>query len=84
MTTTQPTRKRLASLDALRGMDMFWILGGQSIFAALFVLTGWTGWKLFEAHTVHSEWHGFTFYDLNFPIIYIFIGRCDGACTKTH
>ena len=82
MTTTQPTRKRLASLDALRGMDMFWILGGQSLFAALFVLTGWTGWKAFEAHTVHSVWHGFTFYDLIFPLFIFLSGVAMGLAPK--
>ncbi len=86
MTTTQaqvkPVKKRLASLDALRGMDMFWILGGQSIFAALFVLTGWTGWKAFEAHTVHSQWHGFTFYDLIFPLFIFLSGVAMGLAPK--
>ncbi|WP_462177427.1 transmembrane glucosamine N-acetyltransferase NagX [Pseudoalteromonas gelatinilytica] len=82
MTTTQPTRKRLASLDALRGMDMFWILGGQSLFTALFVLTGWTGWKVFEAHTVHSVWHGFTFYDLIFPLFIFLSGVAMGLAPK--
>ncbi|WP_105168614.1 transmembrane glucosamine N-acetyltransferase NagX [Pseudoalteromonas sp. T1lg23B] len=79
-TTTK--KKRLASLDALRGMDMFWILGGQSIFAALFVLTGWQGWKLFEAHTVHSPWHGFTFYDLIFPLFIFLSGVAMGLSPK--
>lgn len=80
--TTKNEKKRLASLDALRGMDMFWILGGQSIFAALFVLTGWQGWKLFEAHTVHSAWHGFTFYDLIFPLFIFLSGVAMGLSPK--
>ena len=33
--------KRLQSLDALRGFDMFWIIGVGSIFAALATLTDW-------------------------------------------
>lgn len=86
MTTTstveKTNKKRLASLDALRGMDMFWILGGQSIFTALFVLTGWTGWKVFEAHTVHSTWHGFTFYDLIFPLFIFLSGVAMGLAPK--
>jgi len=81
-TPTKPAKKRLASLDALRGMDMFWILGGQSIFAALFVLTDWTGWKVFEAHTLHSEWHGFTFYDLIFPLFIFLSGVAMGLAPK--
>ncbi|PCK30126.1 transmembrane glucosamine N-acetyltransferase NagX [Pseudoalteromonas piscicida] len=80
--TTNNKPKRLASLDALRGMDMFWILGGQSIFAALFVLTGWQGWKAFEAHTVHSPWHGFTFYDLIFPLFIFLSGVAMGLSPK--
>ena len=71
-TTKKATKKRLASLDALRGMDMFWILGGEKIFAALFVLTGWAGWQVAHAQTLHSQWHGFTFYDLIFPL-FIFL-----------
>ena len=80
--TTKTQKKRLASLDALRGMDMFWILGGQGIFAALFVLTGWQGWKAFEAHTVHSPWHGFTFYDLIFPLFIFLSGVAMGLAPK--
>ena len=80
--TTKTQKKRLASLDALRGMDMFWILGGQGIFAALFVLTGWQGWKAFEAHTVHSLWHGFTFYDLIFPLFIFLSGVAMGLAPK--
>ncbi len=81
MTTTSDKndkKPRLASLDALRGFDMFWILGGQAIFAALFVLTGWQGWKAFEAHTVHVPWHGFTFYDLIFPLFIFLSGVAMG------
>jgi len=33
--------RRLYSLDALRGFDMFWIMGGEAIFAGLASLTGW-------------------------------------------
>lgn len=81
-TENQTKKKRLASLDALRGMDMFWILGGQSIFAALFVLTGWAGWKVAEAQTLHSTWHGFTFYDLIFPLFIFLSGVAMGLSPK--
>ncbi|WP_105254790.1 transmembrane glucosamine N-acetyltransferase NagX [Pseudoalteromonas sp. T1lg75] len=84
MATTDTVKKkqRLASLDALRGFDMFWILGGQGIFAALLVLTGWQGWKAFEAHTLHSSWHGFTFYDLIFPLFIFLSGVAMGLSPK--
>ena len=32
---TENKPKRLYSLDALRGFDMFWIMGGEAIFAGL-------------------------------------------------
>ncbi|MFC3034685.1 transmembrane glucosamine N-acetyltransferase NagX [Pseudoalteromonas fenneropenaei] len=80
MTTKE--KKRLASLDALRGFDMIWILGGQSIFAALLVLTGWQGWQTFAAHTEHSLWHGFTFYDLIFPLFIFLSGVAMGLAPK--
>ena len=84
MTITQekPQKRRLASLDALRGMDMFWILGGEKIFAALFILTGWTGWQVAHGQTLHSNWHGFTFYDLIFPLFIFLAGVAMGLSPK--
>ncbi len=40
-TENKPVAKRLKSLDALRGFDMFWIMGGEGIFVGLASLTGW-------------------------------------------
>ncbi len=76
------TSGRLVSLDALRGMDMMWILGGEKIFMALFVLTGWTGWRLAHEQTIHSQWHGFTFYDLIFPLFIFLSGVVMGLSPK--
>ncbi|GAA5191245.1 transmembrane glucosamine N-acetyltransferase NagX [Ferrimonas gelatinilytica] len=72
---TQPqpgSRPRLLSIDALRGFDMFWILGGEGLFAALLVLTGWSGFQLAANQMEHSAWHGVTAYDLIFPL-FIFL-----------
>ncbi len=63
---------RLPALDALRGFDMFWLIGGELLPAALFTWTGWSVWKLLAQQFEHSPWHGFTFYDLIFPL-FIFI-----------
>lgn len=41
MDTPAPKSPRLLSLDALRGFDLFWILGGEGIVHALLALTGW-------------------------------------------
>ncbi|PHS15690.1 MAG: DUF5009 domain-containing protein [Kangiella sp.] len=64
--------RRLLSLDALRGFDMIWILGAEGIFSALFVITGWPLLEVFSNQFLHSKWHGFTFYDLIFPL-FIFL-----------
>lgn len=75
-------KRRLMSLDALRGFDMFWILGGEAIFAALVTLTGWRGWLWFDGQMQHSEWNGFTFYDLIFPLFIFLSGVALGLSPK--
>ena len=66
--------KRLQSLDALRGFDMFWIIGGGVIFARLASLTDWTPLVWWEKHLHHAAWHGFTFEDLIFPLFLFIAG----------
>jgi len=73
---------RLMSLDALRGFDMFWIIGGQWLFPALFTLTGWGFWLTCQAQTQHVNWHGFTFYDLIFPLFIFLSGVTLGLSPK--
>ncbi|MDP4206613.1 MAG: DUF5009 domain-containing protein [Bacteroidota bacterium] len=64
--------ERLLSLDALRGFDMFWIIGAQTLLVALAKATQW-GWMNSIADQMeHVEWAGFHFYDLIFPL-FIFI-----------
>jgi len=65
---------RLQSLDALRGFDMFWIVGGETIIAALGTLTGWHGFQRILDELEHPEWNGFTFYDLIFPLFLFIAG----------
>ncbi|MBE2212427.1 MAG: DUF5009 domain-containing protein [Opitutaceae bacterium] len=63
---------RLASLDALRGFTMFWILGAD---ITVMALAGWIDIAPLRlaAHQVdHAAWAGFRFYDLIFPM-FIFI-----------
>ncbi len=66
---------RLVSLDALRGVDMFWILGGTTLVAQLidyFKLPS-LGWV--KPQLDHVPWHGFSAHDLIFPL-FIFISGC--------
>ena len=65
---------RVASLDALRGFDMFWIIGGDAICRALPAVRD-APWTRFLARQVeHNPWTGFTFYDLVFPLFLFIIG----------
>ncbi|NLJ44704.1 MAG: DUF5009 domain-containing protein [Bacteroidales bacterium] len=66
--------KRLYSLDALRGFDMFWIMGGEAIFAGLATLTGWPVLKWWATQLEHVQWHGFVFYDMIFPLFLFIAG----------
>ena len=70
----KPTLQRLESLDALRGFDMFWIMGGKYIFVGLATLTSWPVLKWWEAQLSHAPWHGFTFYDMIFPLFLFIAG----------
>ncbi len=69
-----PSAVRLASLDALRGFDMFWIIGADQVIRALSansdsrILAGLA--DQFE----HVPWAGFHFYDLIFPLFLFMIG----------
>jgi predicted acyltransferase len=70
----KPKSKRLYSLDALRGFDMFWIMGGEAIFAGLASLTGWPVLKWWAVQLEHVPWHGFHFYDMIFPLFLFIAG----------
>ena len=62
------------SLDALRGFDMFWIIGGAGVFIAFFSMLGFPeSWvAAFMKQFTHVKWEGFHFYDLIFPL-FVFI-----------
>ena len=66
--------KRLLSLDALRGFDMFWIVGAEAFVNALTHLSGHQWAKGLAAQLSHREWEGFTFYDLIFPLFVFIVG----------
>jgi predicted acyltransferase len=70
---SQPTSsQRLYSLDALRGFDMFWIMGGEEIFHSLAKITGSPFLRTIADQFEHPAWNGFHFYDLIFPL-FLFI-----------
>lgn len=73
-TIPAPDSKRLTSLDALRGFDMFWILGADSFVYALHAVSGNPATKFIAGQLDHAEWAGFHFYDLIFPLFVFIMG----------
>ena len=66
--------QRLTSLDALRGFDMFWILGADSFVYAIHEMGKNPVTKFFAEQVDHAEWAGFRFYDLIFPLFVFIMG----------
>ena len=66
--------QRLYSLDALRGFDMFWIIGGEEIFHALAEITHAPFWESISEQFTHPAWNGFHLYDLIFPLFLFLAG----------
>ncbi len=67
-------KERIASIDALRGFDMFWIIGGGTFFESLSKV-----WKNPFTETIkdqleHVSWDGFHFEDLIFPLFLFIVG----------
>lgn len=73
MTGIIPTQ-RLYSLDALRGFDMFWIMGAEGIFHRLATATQWPVMETISFQFTHPDWHGFRIYDLIFPLFLFMAG----------
>ena len=81
-TATQPrvtddfdsTPTRLFSLDALRGFDMFWIMGADEISYQMAHATKSPFWKAVATQLDHPDWNGFHLYDLIFPLFLFMAG----------
>lgn len=70
----KPASPRLVSLDALRGFDMFWIVGAEELVAGLLKISD-TGVVGFIANQLrHKAWAGFAFEDLIFPLFVFIVG----------
>jgi len=64
-------KDRLCSLDALRGFDMFWIMGGEPLLYAVATLFGVTG---LHKSFGHVPWEGLQFMDTVFPTFLFMAG----------
>jgi len=68
------TGKRLQSLDALRGFDMFWIMGAEFVVVALYGVFGGETLGWCSQQMEHAKWDGFRFMDLVFPLFLFIAG----------
>ena len=62
------------SLDALRGFDMFLIIGGDTLAAALHRMKETPATNFLATQLEHVDWEGFRFYDLIFPLFVFMVG----------
>ncbi|MBZ5544805.1 MAG: DUF5009 domain-containing protein [Acidobacteriia bacterium] len=69
-----PPPSRLASIDALRGFDMFWITGGEELIHGLHRTLGSSWTAVLDTQFHHVAWGGFRFYDLIFPLFMFIVG----------
>lgn len=70
----QTASRRLMSVDALRGFDMFWIIGADSLVYALNRMAKSKPTVFLADQLDHAEWAGFHFYDLIFPLFLFIAG----------
>jgi len=74
------TSRRIVSLDALRGFNFIWILGGDGAVLALAQMAKGKGdvveavGAALGAQMTHVAWEGFRFYDLIFPLFIFIMG----------
>src|SRR4051812_26635310 len=75
-----PETRRVVSVDALRGFDMFWILGADALVGALNKMAGGGNGVVASVagslanQLEHVDWEGFRFYDLIFPLFVFVVG----------
>ena len=66
--------ERLALLDALRGFDMFWIIGGTAILFGMGKVIHRPFFDRFLVQFDHVPWQGLHLYDLIWPLFMFIMG----------
>ena len=66
--------ERLLSLDALRGVDMIFIMGFAGVIVALCDFCGWGRSCWLALQMQHVQWHGFRHHDTIFPLFLFLAG----------
>jgi predicted acyltransferase len=73
-TAHSPVSGRIASIDALRGFDMFWITGAEEVIHSLYKVNHSSLMNGLNLQFQHVAWQGFRFYDLIFPLFLFIVG----------
>ena len=80
------------SLDALRGFDMLWIMGGGLLVIAVCRALGYADGSCVYDQMHHAAWHGLRFMDTVFPLFLFIAGaafpfscarRLEKGCTRS-
>lgn len=66
--------QRVLAIDALRGFDMFWIIGADAVARSVLGLMGSSRASKLAEQFEHVQWEGFRFYDLIFPLFLFLVG----------
>jgi len=69
-----PAPRRIVSVDALRGFDMFWIIGGGAVLGSLAGLWTHPAARTIQEQLEHVKWEGFRFEDLIYPLFMFIVG----------
>lgn len=69
-----PASEHLVSIEALRGFDMFWIVGAEDIVHGLGKVSDAGVAVFLVSQLKHKEWESFGFYDLIFPLFVFLVG----------
>ena len=69
-----PGSGRVVSIDALRGFDMFWIIGGKGVFLAVLGLFVIEIPESVMCQISHPEWIGFSAWDMIMPLFLFIVG----------
>ena len=70
----KPAPDRVGSVDALRGFDMFWIIGGNGLVLGLLTLLLGSVPESVRYHFRHVDWEGFSAWDLIMPLFLFIVG----------
>jgi predicted acyltransferase len=73
--STLLSKRRLGSIDALRGFTMFWLIGGRELFLGIAAaLLGPACFDFVDTQLTHPKWQGFVAWDMVMPIFLFVVG----------